>query len=102
MACVFTATAESDIEAIGDYIAMDNPSRAISFVQDIRTRCEKIVGAPESFSLVPEYGDDIRKVPFGNYLIFYTVDGRDIVILHVMHGARNISSSDFDLPEDSG
>lgn len=29
--------AEQDLEAIGDYIARDNPRRALSFVHELRT-----------------------------------------------------------------
>ena len=32
MSLVFSPLAESDLEDIGDYIAMDNPTRAIEFI----------------------------------------------------------------------
>ena len=101
MACLFTTAAESDLEAIGDFIALDNPSRAVSFIREIRDRCERIVHAPESHPLVPEYGEAVRRAPFGNYLIFYLVEDRAIVVLHVLHGARNISAADFINPDPS-
>lgn len=96
MACIFTAAAESDLEAIGDFIASDNPSRAVSFICEIRKRCERIADAPESHPLLPEFGEAVRRAPFGNYLIFYVVQDRNIAVLHVLHGARNISAVDFD------
>ena len=42
MLCIFTARAEDDLENIADYIAIDNPARAISFVQEIRNRSQRI------------------------------------------------------------
>lgn len=90
MSCIFTARAEEDLEQIADYIAMDNPARAKSFVQEIRKRCERIADAPRGYILAPEYGDTIRKVSYGNYLILYTVLGQDVIILHISHGAKNI------------
>jgi toxin ParE1/3/4 len=33
MQCVFSPLAEFDLEEIGDYIARDNSSRAVSFIQ---------------------------------------------------------------------
>ena len=36
MTCLFTETAEADLEAIADYIALDNPARALTFVTDLR------------------------------------------------------------------
>ncbi|QBD75173.1 type II toxin-antitoxin system RelE/ParE family toxin [Ktedonosporobacter rubrisoli] len=90
MFCIFTAQAETDLESIADYIALDNPARALSFVQEIRERCRHIAHAPRGYPLAPEYGEDIRKLPFGNYLILYTLQADDIVILHIPHSARDL------------
>ena len=49
MAIRFTPLASSDLEAIGDYIAQDNPARAYSFVLEIRKQCRKIASAPIYF-----------------------------------------------------
>ncbi len=80
MSCIFTARSEEDLEQIADYIAIDNPMRAISFVQEIRKRCERIADVPRGYALAPEYGDDIRKVSFGNYLILYIVQEEDVIM----------------------
>jgi plasmid stabilization system protein ParE len=37
---VITEEAEADLERIGDAIAMDKPLRALSFVRELRERCE--------------------------------------------------------------
>jgi hypothetical protein len=34
--------AEPDLESVGDYIARDNPRRALSFVQELRAQCSRI------------------------------------------------------------
>ena len=39
MRCRFSPLAELDLEEIGDYIARDNPPRALSFIEEIRARC---------------------------------------------------------------
>jgi toxin ParE1/3/4 len=52
--------AERDLEAIGDYIASDNPLRALSFVAELRTLCAKIAKAPRAYRARPELGKDIR------------------------------------------
>ncbi len=100
MTCIFSAAAENDIEIIGDYIALDNPSRALSFIGKIRARCEDIADLPEGAPLVPEFGSRIRRAVMGNYLIFYTIEGEDIVILHILHGARNVSPETFSKPNE--
>jgi len=91
MQCIFTEQAENDLESIADYIALDNPVRAISFVQEIRERCNKIIDAPQGYQLAYEYGENVRKLPFGNYLILYTLHEGDVVILHIPHSARDVT-----------
>jgi toxin ParE1/3/4 len=41
--------------------------------------------------LRPELGEGVRMVPFGRYLIFYTVSPESIRVERVLHSARNIS-----------
>ncbi len=50
-----TAEAEYDLEAIGDYIARDNPARAVSFLHELRAKCLGLADMPERFPLVPRY-----------------------------------------------
>lgn len=88
MACLFTRQAESDLENIADYIALDSPGRAVSFVQEMRERCHRIADAPRGYQLTSEYGEQVRKVPFGNYLLLYTIVEEDVIVLHIAHSAR--------------
>ena len=91
----FTPEAERDLEEIGDYIAADNPARAVSFVQDIRDRCTKIGNAPLAYAARPELGEGIRSCPHGrHYLIFFRVESSDhsVLIVRVLHGARDLPS----------
>jgi len=90
MQCLFSPLAELDLEDVGDYIARDNPSRAVSFIREIREQCAKITAMPLAAPLHHEIGEGIRMVPFGHFLIFYTVDADSIRIERVLHGARNI------------
>jgi len=90
--CVFSRRAEADLEAIGDYIANDNPRRALSFVRELRDRCRAIVQFPQAAPLRPELGRGVRMVVFGDYLIFYRHSKRRVIIERVLHGARDIQS----------
>lgn len=93
MIVLFTDEAEADLERIGDYIALDNPSRAITFVQEIAERCEELTTMPRAFSLVPRYeSTGVRRRPHGNYLIFYRVTDDQIDILHILNGAQDYES----------
>ncbi len=41
-----------DLETIVDYIARDNPLRAISFLRELREKCLGLVDLPERFPLI--------------------------------------------------
>ena len=71
MKLVFTATADADMETIGDYIALENPLRAVSFIREIRGKCIELREVPEAFPLVSRHeATGIRRRVHGNYLIF--------------------------------
>ncbi|MDQ4087255.1 MAG: type II toxin-antitoxin system RelE/ParE family toxin [Pseudomonadota bacterium] len=85
-----SAEAERDMEAIGDWIARDNPERALGFVRELRAACLALAEFPERFPLVPRFErHGIRHRVHGNYLIFYRVEGSDVIVLHVLHGATD-------------
>jgi toxin ParE1/3/4 len=85
-----TAQAEGDLERIGDYIARDNPARAISFIRELRMRCLELADFPRSFPLVPRYEQHrVRHRVHGNYLIFYRVEETRVTVIHVLHGAMD-------------
>ena len=46
--CEFRPAAEEDLESIADHIAEDNPSRAVTFVQELREKCRVLAEMPKS------------------------------------------------------
>lgn len=79
------------------YIANDNPRRALSFVQELRGKCEALAYNPLVFPLVLRYeGHGIRRRVHSNYLIFYRVDAEQVVIVHVLHGASDYAAALFE------
>lgn len=88
-----SAEAEHDLEAIGDYIARDNPPRAISFLRELREQCLGLAEMPQRFPLVPRYeAAGVRRRGHGNYLIFYRIEADKVVIIHILHGAQDYSA----------
>ena len=85
--------AEADLETIGDTIARDNPHRAVTFVAELRDKCNSLADMPLGYPLVPRYEHrGVRHRVHGNYQIFYRTAGKPIErvdILHIIHGARN-------------
>jgi len=86
-----TPQAEIDLEEIGDYIALANPERAISFIQEIREHCQRIADDPMRYIARPDLGDAIRTCAHGNYLIVFEPYDDGALVLRVLHGARNLS-----------
>jgi toxin ParE1/3/4 len=89
----FTAAAEADLEAIGDYIAQDNPVRALSFVQELSRSCLELADMPKAWPIVPRHEHQgIRRRVHGRYLIFYRISEDRIVVLHVLNGAMDVEA----------
>jgi len=66
MRVVWAAAAQTDLVEISDYIALDNPSRAVSFINEIVDAGEAIADMPRAFPLVPELeGRAIRRRLYG-------------------------------------
>jgi toxin ParE1/3/4 len=91
----FSRRAEADIEEIGDFIARDNPHRAIGFIQELRTKCRNLATLPKSSPLRADLGKDVRMSVFGNYLILYVAHPDMLEIRRVVHGARNLLELDL-------
>ncbi|VVE44461.1 type II toxin-antitoxin system RelE/ParE family toxin [Pandoraea soli] len=84
-----------DLETIGDYIARDNPRRAVTFIQELRDKCLSLAEMALAFPVVPRYERyGVRHRVYGNYQIFYRVIESDnrIDVVHVLHSARNYAA----------
>jgi len=86
-----TKQAEHDLEEIGDFIALDNRARALSFVMEIEARFAEIAQQPQQFRLRDEIMPGLRAARHGRYLIFFAVEDAGVVFLRVLHGARDYS-----------
>lgn len=90
MKVFFAEPAEEDLEAIGDWIAKDNPQRAASFVREVRQSCVDVGRWPLAHPFVAHRrSDGLRRKIHGNYLIFYRVWLETVEIVRVLHGARD-------------
>ncbi len=92
MHLTITPLAEQDLEAIGDYIAQDNPRRALSFVEELHRQCERIARNPQGYRRRPELGQGLRSCAHGHYVIFFEANEGEVLIIRVLHGARDLPS----------
>ena len=90
MALLFSPLAALDLESIGDYIAQDNPTRALTFVEEIKAQCQKILRSPEGYRLRSDIQAGLRSCALGRYVIFFCVVSGDVLVVRVLHSAMDI------------
>lgn len=93
MIVVITGEAEADLTTIADFIALDNPRRAASFVSELIAACHSLADMPRAYPLVPRYENaGIRRCVHVAYLIFCRIGAASIDVLHILHGAQDYES----------
>jgi toxin ParE1/3/4 len=96
-------TAEVDTEEIWTFIAQDSPDAADRFLWELDRQLVTLERLPERCSLIPEnelMGTRYRHLVYlicGGYRTIFRVSGRTVVVLRIIHGARLLDSSMFDL-----
>lgn len=86
---VWTEPALSDLDAIADYIALDNPSAAAQLVQRIFKHVDQLADYPRLGSRPRELsGGRYRQIIEPPCRIFYRHDRDTVYILHVMRAER--------------
>ena len=99
MRVVITAAAKAYLLAIRRTIETDNPTWALSFVEELLDRCLALADTPRAYPLVPRYERyGIRRCVHGNDLIFYRLQPEQIEVIHVLQGARDIEALLFGSP----
>ena len=88
MRVVWTAPALRELEAIGDYIAQDNPSAAATVVTRIFDRVDRLAEQPETGRLGRIAGTRELVVTDTPFIVPYRVREERIEILSVFHDAR--------------
>ncbi len=81
---------EDDLDNIADYIAQNNPIRAVTFIQEIRTTFRDIQRNPLIHQLRPDIGEEARMTTIGNYAILFRVVEEGVRIERVVYGARDL------------
>ncbi|MEO5338311.1 MAG: type II toxin-antitoxin system RelE/ParE family toxin [Magnetospirillum sp. WYHS-4] len=86
----YTSGALHDLAEIGGYIAKDNKREAERFINRIKDKCREIAASSEMGRLREAFGSGVRTFPVGNYLIFYKPTRSGVIVLRIIHGARNL------------
>jgi toxin ParE1/3/4 len=82
-----TAEAEADLEQIAICRGAEPKERARAGPR-AAGEMQIMLDAPRGYPLVPRYEHlDLRRRPFGRFLIFYRVGTDAIEAIHILHGA---------------
>ena len=96
-----TQQARGDLKAIGRHIAEQSQSQsrdiALRFLDRIESKCELYATQPLIGEARPDLAEDIRCFPIADYIVFYRPLHDGILILTVVHGARDIPAVFRDL-----
>jgi toxin ParE1/3/4 len=86
----FSPEALADLEALGEYIGFENPSRARSYVDEIYRRALNVGSAPRAYPKRDDLRPDLRMAVHGPYLILFRIGDEYVEIARIIHGARDL------------
>jgi len=100
---VFLQSALDDVEDIVLYIAKDSAQSAIKMHDYIVDTANRLSEFPMMGRAVPDEKISrrgFRMIGIGKYLLFYKVYDKRVVILRVLHGARDYPNLLDEIPND--
>lgn len=88
---IWTEPALQELDAIAEYIALDNPVAASRLVEKVFDKTDHLKGFPRSGRLLPELPDSVyRELVVPPCRIFYRDDGGRVMVLYVMREERQL------------
>jgi toxin ParE1/3/4 len=84
-----TSQAENDLLEIWLYIAEDNIKAADKLLSTIDSKCRLLAYSPHLGRERPDLATGLYSFPVENYSLYYKKDPDGIVIVRVLHGARD-------------
>ena len=84
--------ARADLIEIGDFIAADNPPRALTFVAEIEARMLRILDMPGASLRRDELHPGLRSVRYGRYAIFFVETEDEVRVVRVLHMSRDVEA----------
>ena len=81
-----------DLDAIADYIALDDPNAATRLVRRVFDKVDQLIEFPETGVRPRELkGTPYRKLTVRPVLIYYRIEERKVIVVHVVRGERKFS-----------
>ena len=88
---IWTEPALLDLDVIAEYIALDKPSAANHFIQNVFSTVDRLEQFPESGRKPPEFKKSrYREIIVDPCRVFYRIEKEKIYILYVMRSERQL------------
>lgn len=87
---ILSDEAKDDLSEIYDYIAADNRAAADRLLDSFEKVFERISSFPEIGRPRSELREKVRSIPDGNFVIFYRPWGESVLVIRILHGARDL------------
>src|SRR5688572_28425240 len=85
-----TENARADLREIRDYIAKDDPAAARRVIERLRAQARQLAATPGIGRSRQELRPELFSFPVGRHLLFYCPQPGGIVLVRVIHGARDL------------
>jgi|SRR5688572_11407129 len=90
MSPVISPEAERDLDEIENWVVEHwGAIAAANIVEAVLDRIAALAEMPLIGSPRPEFGEAVRFVTAGRYVVYYECDARSLVILRILHAARD-------------
>ncbi len=83
-------TVKRDLNEIAEWMAQDNPGRAIKVVRQLRAEFRKIAQHPTLYQLRSDIGEDVRLAAAGHHVILFLVEDDMVRFERVVYGGRDL------------
>lgn len=88
---IWTEPAVQELDAIAEYVALDNPAAACHLVREVFEKIERLENFPPSGRVPPELPNSVyREVVIRPCRIFYREDESRVIVLYVMREERQL------------
>lgn len=88
---IWTEPALQELDAIAEYIALDNPVDASHLVQEVFDKIERLKDFPQPVRVPPELPNSVyREVVVPPCRIFYREDKKRVLVLYVLREERQL------------
>ena len=86
----FAEQARHDMDEIWAYIAEDNVVAADGLIDEFHQTTRTLADNPKLGRRREELSDGLRSLHVGNYVILYRLRADSIIVLRILHGARDL------------